>query len=57
MALGLRKSRHQGISWAVSGADDTSPCCEQFNLLRIGPNAAPCAKKLAGPAAVDSTDT
>src|SRR5262249_54483507 len=28
--------RHFCFSWAVSGADDTSPCCEQFNVLRIG---------------------
>ena len=31
-------SRHFCFSWAVSGADDTSPCCEQFNVLRIGPS-------------------
>src|SRR6185436_15744442 len=26
---------HQCLSWAISGADDGSPCCEQFYLLRI----------------------
>ena len=37
----LGRSRHQCFSWAVSGADDTSPCCEQFNLLRIAPSTQP----------------
>jgi hypothetical protein len=37
----LGRSRHQFISWAASGADDTSPCCEQFNLLRIAPSSQP----------------
>src|SRR5581483_3178194 len=41
-AYGLRPQRrhsdHQCFSWAISGADDRSPCCEQYNLLRIGPH-------------------
>ena len=33
----------------LSGADDTSPCCEQINLLRIVPSVLPLAyKKLGG---------
>ena len=32
-----RQLCHQCFSWAVSGADDTSPCCEQINLLRVDP--------------------
>ncbi len=45
----LGRSRHQFISWAASGADDTSPCCEQFNLLRIAPSIQPFAyRKLDG---------
>ncbi len=34
-ASGLGKSSHQCISWAASGADDTSPYCEQSNQLRV----------------------
>ena len=45
---GLGKSRHQCISWAASGADDTSPCCEQSNLLRIAPSIRPVACKREG---------
>jgi hypothetical protein len=38
----LRRQRRQSghslcFSWTVSGADDRSPCCEQYNLLRTGP--------------------
>src|SRR5262245_53486962 len=45
--LSAEATGRQCFSWAISGADDGSPCCEQFYLLRIRSSIPLAADKSA----------